>query len=149
MSPMDGRMRWLAKLDDRPFSISRILSSGIWPALPLTGYWLMPTGVLETPDRAFPVVTRFAVWTTAGIVAWSGALLLAAAGRLYRGACFGLAGWLVVLVSLIALIRSGELAVSLGTSWTAWDGILAAGLLLAACLYLGFPRETILEGGDM
>src|SRR3954454_20173162 len=98
MSPMDGRMRWLAKLDEPPFSISRILSSGIWPALPLTGYWLFPMDVLETRDRPLPVFTRFALWTTAGIVAWSGTLLLAAACRLYRGACFGLAGWLVVLV---------------------------------------------------
>jgi hypothetical protein len=73
------------------------------------------------------MVTRFALWTTAGIVVWSGGLLLAAAGRCYRGAFFGLAGWVVVLVSLIAFIRTGDFETSPGATWTAWDGVLAAG----------------------
>lgn len=142
-------MSWIAKLENSSFTISRILSCGIWPALPLTGYWLMPSDVLETPDSPFPEVTRFALWTTAGIVVWSGGLLLAAAARVYRGSYFGLLGWAVVLASLIALIWSGDLTFSPSPTWITWDGVLAAGLLLAAVLYLGFPRETILEGGDM
>ena len=55
----------------------------------------------------------------------------------------------MVLVSLIALVRSGDLTVSADTAWTAWNGVLAACLVLAAGLYLGFPRESILEGNDM
>ena len=82
---MIGLMRWFAKVYKPSFPISRIMSCGIWPALPLTGYWLMPPNLLQTPDSPFPVVTLFALWTMAGIVVWSGGLLSAAAARVYRG----------------------------------------------------------------
>src|SRR5262245_34940408 len=93
----------LSQLGTSSSPVPRILSGWIWPALPLTVYWFMPSDVLEAPDRSFPLVTRFALWTTAGIVVWSGGMLLAAVGRVYRSAWFGLVGWAVVLVSLMAL----------------------------------------------
>lgn len=140
---------WVSKLISSSCLLSRILSCGIWPALPLTGYWLLTPDWFEAPGSPLPGVTRFALRTTAGIVVWSGALLLAAAGRFYRGAWFGLAGWAVVLVSLIPLSGSGAFAVFPGTPWTVWDRVLAAGLLLAGGLYLGFPRENLVGGCDM
>jgi glycosyltransferase involved in cell wall biosynthesis len=76
-------------------------------------------------------------------------LLPAAIVRRYRGDRFGLAGWAVSLVSLVALGRTPDLGITFANSWTVWDGVLAAGLLLAVALYLGFPGETVLEGGDM
>src|SRR5262249_53332302 len=103
---MIGLMRGRAKVYKLAFLFSRILNCGIWPALPLTGYWLMPSDLLQAPDSPFPLVTLFSLWTMSGIVVWSGGLLSAAAARVYRGDYFGLAGWAVVIVSLIALVRS-------------------------------------------
>ncbi len=125
----------------RSFPLSRLLSCGVWPALPLTGHRLLPPDFLDT----CPLVTAFALWTLAGVVVWSVPLLAAAALRVYRPAFFGLAGWAVVAVCLLA---PGSPTLP-AAPWTTWDAVLAAGLTLAAVLYLGFPRETALEGNDM
>lgn len=125
----------------RSFPLSRLLCGGIWPALPLTGYRLLPPDLLDT----CPLVTAFALWALAGVVVWSVPLLAAAALRVYRPAVFGLVGWAVIAVCLFAPGFPSLPAVS----WTTWDVVLAAGLGFAAVLYLGFPRETSLDGTDM
>jgi hypothetical protein len=128
---------------------ARILSAGIWPALPLTGYWLLPADVEGHRGGTFPALTSLAIYTVAGIVVWSGGMLAAAAARIYRGTYFGLAGWVVVLVSVLAASSSGGLALSAAPSWSIWEWILAGGLVLAAVLYLGYPNESIIEANDM
>jgi hypothetical protein len=130
-------------------TVSRIVSCGIWPALPLTGYWLVPSGSLrggETPSSALGL---FALWTMAGIILWSICLLSTAAARVYRSTYFGLAGWVVSVASLAALAGADRLVFPAVGSCTAWDWALFACLALAALLYLGFPRETLLEANDM
>jgi hypothetical protein len=130
-------------------SLAGFISGGIWPALPLTGYWLLPPDLRQTADGPIAAVTAFALWTVTGIVVWSGGLLAAAAAHVYRGTYFGLAGWAVVLVNLVVLLRCGGLAVSVGPTGSVWDWVLIAGLVLAAGLYLGFPHESIGEANDM
>jgi hypothetical protein len=129
--------------------ISRIMSSGVWPALPLTGYWLLRSEGLYVADAPLPLITLFAIWSLTGIVVWSGLLLSTAAARCYRGDFLGLAGWLVVSISLVAVFQSGPVQFSLANTWTTWDFVLTIGLCLAGGLYLGFPRECILTGNDM
>ena len=141
--------RWFSNIDDPALPVSRIMSSGIWPALPLTGYWLLPVDSLHLSDSSFHVFTLFVLWTMVGIVVWSMGLLSSAAACKYRSKYFGLAGWTLVLLSLIELVRSNDLPASAPTAWTIWDVVMVGGLVSAGSLYLGFPRESILEGNDM
>jgi hypothetical protein len=94
------------------------------------------------------MVTACALWTVAGIVVWSGGLLVTAAARVYWAGYFGLAGWVVVVASLVVFGRSGGPAVTLALAGSVWDWVLIAGLMVAAGLYLGFPHDSIGAADD-
>ncbi len=122
----------------RPTRWVAIASCGIWPALPLTGYWLLyrPALALGPP---LPVVTAFALCAAAGVAAWSPAMLAAAIAGIFRPAVIGIAGWITTAVSMVCLGWHGGMAGPLTMTLGPWDALLLAVLLIAAWLYLGFP----------
>src|SRR5262249_41792345 len=81
----------------------RVASWGLWPALPLTGYWLVPFGGHDPGTTPLAPITWFALLTAVGMIVWSVVLLVAALARIYRPACLGLAGWALTLGSLAYL----------------------------------------------
>ncbi len=130
-------------------AISQFLSCGIWPAVPLTGYWLLPPRHLLVSSGSVPPFTPFSIWVMVGLMVWSVGMILAAAARVYRANYFGLAGWVVVLASLVAFLNRGAFVACPTIIWTLWDVTFLAGMGLAGLLYLGFPRESIAEVSDM
>lgn len=174
--------------------LSMLAAAGVWPALPLTGYWMLGRR-LRMVGESVPLVTATALATVAGFCVWSPILLGAAVAGVYRGDVLGLLGWGVTLFSVPAALRSprharptaGSIATptglavaqqsharrldrrnrqaanpaprnqpavvsaksnALSSSSAIWEWLLAAGLLLAAALYLGFPAESIYGGRD-
>jgi hypothetical protein len=127
---------------------SAIAAAGIWPALPLTGYWLLVRPQRRIWAGRLPWLTSLALMTVAGMAIWSGFLLSAAVARVYRPEYFGLAGWGVTLLSLAWLPREWGRPSHAFPRFSVWDGLLLAGLGLAAWFYLRYPTESILCGAD-
>ena len=129
--------------------LSGIMAFGIWPALPLCGYWLYVHGNPPLRTSSLSVVTLLALLISIGITLFSGPMLLSAALHLYRAEVFGLIGWTITLLSVWGLSRKRErFVVFKGIRVRGWNLILVLGLIVAALLYLGFPAETILGGRD-
>lgn len=125
--------------------ISAIASFGIWPALPLTGFWLIECTRQELRAR-LPFFTVVSLACVLGIVTWSPVLLTLAMAGIFRPEYVGLAGW---LVSLVAITRLRKVFISrISSTLCAWDYLLALGMVAAALLYLGFPTESIVGGWD-
>jgi hypothetical protein len=127
--------------------LSGIAAGGLWPALPATGYWVLGLRLRGTASPPFPFVTSAALMTAAGMALWSVALLAAAIAGVYRPEVFGLAGWLLTGGSLIALARRRrrwDPAPRSGEVSSPWSCVLAAGLVVTAGFYLGFPTESFL-----
>ena len=82
-----------------------IVTFGIWPALPLTGYFLFSRYKLETGISSLPKITSFSLMTVVGIVLWSVFLLAAAILGIYRAGYFGLVGWIVTISVSIWLYK--------------------------------------------
>jgi hypothetical protein len=80
--------------------VLKILSAGVWPALPLTGYWLFFRYKNAPGEPPLPAVTLFSLMTLTGIVVWSLPMLAAAAAGVFKPEFFGLLGWIVVLFSI-------------------------------------------------
>ena len=125
-----------------------IISFGIWPALPLTGYWLFFQSSRESGIDSVPRITSFSLMTVVGIVLWSIVLLSSAMAGIYRAGYFGLAGWFVTLFTLRELFIKKHFFIQESLRFSRWDWVLAAGFVLTACLYLGFPTESIFLGRD-
>jgi hypothetical protein len=128
--------------------LSAIISSGIWPALPLTGYLISSRTKYGSAIRSLPVITSFSLMTTSGIAIWSFPMLLTAMIGIYRAEYFGLAGWFLSILSLLILGQRRLVNTMSNMKFSKWDWVLAAGLILAAVLYLGFPNESIIINAD-
>lgn len=128
--------------------VSAIAAFGIWPAVPLTGYWLFRRFNPGIGAGSYPTIVGFSVMTAVGLAAWSVPLLLAAVVRSYRADVFGALGWLVVIFAAAVLLRHRHDYKFARLRLDAGDWALAACLILAAVLYLGFPTETVLGGRD-
>jgi hypothetical protein len=132
--------------------LSAVASGGIWPALPWTGYWLWWRRWRADERSRLPGLTRLALMTVAGIAVWSVGLLGTAMAGVYHPEWWGAAGWVVTLASLIEWRKTATAGFGRGSwrgaTWSAWDGALAVGLILAAVLYLGYPTDTIANGTD-
>jgi hypothetical protein len=132
----------------RPTFWSAIASCGIWPALPLTGYWLLYRVALA-PETELPGVTAFALCAAAGMAAWSPVMLAAAIAGIGRPAVIGMAGWITTAVSIACLGWHAGMAGPLTMALGPWDAVLLGVLLIAAWLYLGFPTECLLYENDI
>ena len=132
----------------RPAGWAAIASCGIWPALPLTGYWLLYRALLA-PGTQLHAVTAFALCAAAGVAAWSPALLGAAVAGIYRPAVIGVAGWITTAASIACIGCGAGMAGPLTIASSPWDTVFLGGLLIAAWLYLGFPTECILCENDI
>lgn len=116
---------------------------GLWSALPVTGYWLFLRRHYASGIAPYPAITAVALATTVGILVWSVPLLLSAIAGLYSPAAIGLLGWAVTLAGGIGLYRESSPRPPARRRPDVWDGVLAAGLAVAAVLYLGFPTDSI------
>jgi len=129
--------------------LSKLAAFGVWPAVPLTGYWLFARAIRVSGSTAFPVVTSLGLMSVAGVTVWSVPMLASAVAGVYRADYFGLLGWAVTLCTLVALFRTRRKGWRQERlSLTAWDWTLAAGLMVVGALYLGFPQDSILGGRD-
>lgn len=129
-------------------NVSQAVSLGIWPALPLTGYWAFYRFWRTTETKPCPAIASAALTATAGIAIWSFPLLAAAIVGIYSSEYFGGIGWFVTLVSMLVLLKRHGPMNRRRTKLDAWDGILGFGLLTAASLYFAFPTEILSADHD-
>lgn len=135
-------------------AVSQVAAFGLWLALPITGYWLYARRVGQPVDTTPPAkwsdspVGSFSLQTAIGIAVWSVPILLLAEAGVYNAAVVGLVGWLVTIAGAVMLWGRRDRLRSMHPSFTWWDGLLLAGLTLAAVLYLGWPSENILPEHD-
>jgi hypothetical protein len=127
---------------------SAIISSGIWPALPLTGYLLSRRPNYELVLKSLPNITFFSLMTASGIAIWSFPLVISAMLGIYRAEYFGFAGWIFSLLALMILGKKGLFPSPSKIKFSRWDWVLTAVLMLAALLYFGFPNESIVINAD-
>lgn len=127
--------------------LSMTAAGGVWPALPLTGYWLFTRHNIKPEVQFVPLISSCALITAAGITLWSLPMLTVAIVGFYRAEYFGLLGWVVTGVSLWSLFKQHS-RFTLNFKFTFCDWVLAVGLIVASVLYLGFPTESILGGRD-
>jgi hypothetical protein len=128
--------------------VPAIAACGIWPALPSTGFWLFMRPQRCAGTGLFTPLTSLALMTVAGLAVWSGLLLPAAIAGVYRPEWFGVAGWVVTLLTLARLPWQSAWLSLPGRKDFIWDGVLLAGLAFTAWLYLRYPNESIFCGAD-
>lgn len=126
----------------------KIIAFGIWPALPLTGYLILPSLIRESKITSLPKFTSFSLITVAGIAFWSVFLLASAVLGVYRADYFGFAGWLITLFASIWLFKNRAVFKQVILKLSNWDILLLLGLSFAIYLYLVFPSENIWCGRD-
>lgn len=124
-----------------------LLSCGIWPALPLTGYWVLAR--LRSPGcRPWPPSTHFALATALGLALWSLPLLITLILGIYKGMYLGLAGWVVTVVAAYRLVRTPRIRPKAVKKPSMAHMVLGVGLAVAAVLYLGYSAERMLGERD-
>lgn len=124
-------------------------SLGLWPALPVTGLWILHTLNLKSPPAERTPLVGGAMATLLGIVAWSPLLLVSAILGVYSPAVFGTLGWLVVGTGLgLRVWRAGVPSLPRKDAWSRWDIAAAALLALVCLLYSAFPNDTFRGGRD-
>jgi hypothetical protein len=132
--------------------LSMVTSGGVWPALPWTGYWLWWRPWRSHRESNLPVFTNLALMTVAGMAVWSVGMFGAAMAGVYRPACFGAVGWVVTLASVAWWVGHAKTTLSFRElhfhRWSVSNGILAAGLLLAAWFYVRYPTDSMVTGAD-
>jgi hypothetical protein len=124
-----------------------IAAFGVWPALFVTGAWLLRQRRQATKDP-FPAITTIALWWGAGMVVWSGVLLVVAAVGLYRGEYLGVVGWAVVL---LALMKQRAWRWNFSLAWqrlSIWEYVLVIGVVFSTAMNLYFATESIVGGRD-
>jgi hypothetical protein len=122
-----------------------VVAAGVWPALPVTGGWLLRRYRRRHDGLSFPAGICLDI--AAGLVAWSLPLLGLALAGVFRPEYHGAAGWVVTLVGVLRPGRAAAPASRPLGDWL-WDVILATGLLGAGGCYFAFPTESILGGAD-
>ncbi len=133
--------------------MSGLASSGVWLALPVTGYWALRASLqrseLQQLLARLPAPVFLALAIAAGIMLWSLPILLAAELGIYHPAGLGLAGWIVTAAGSMAYLKTRQrVARPSKQGSSGWDWLLAAGLAFAAIQYFGFPTESILGSID-
>jgi len=128
--------------------LTSLIAFGVWPALPLTGHYLLTRTYRRSGPPPFPLGTWFALTSAVGIAVWSVPMLVSAQFGVYRGAYFGVLGWGIVMFGLKALPRRREGPFPSWASLGLWDWVLVVGLLVAAILYLGFPHDSATNPAD-
>ena len=122
---------------------------GIWPVLPLLGYWVYVRFRRPLQTGSLPPATLVALMSVTGIAVFSLPMLLSAVLNLYKAEYFGLIGWLVTILSLRRLFgKIKVLPVSKRIRVAGWNLAFMIGLIVAAVLYLAFPTDSILGGRD-
>lgn len=125
------------------YLLSKVLTFGIWPALPLTGYLIFSLWLHESRTAFLSKITSISLMTVTGIAAWSIPLLISAMVGVYRAEYFGLLGWAITLIALIRLLRKPNLLSQISFGISKWDFLLLCGLIASAYFYLAFPSESI------
>jgi hypothetical protein len=126
---------------------ANVAAAGVWLAVPLTGHLVFQrTARLE--DASLSPITAGALMTVVGLAVWSLPLLGSAVLGVYRPAYVGLAGWAAALLGAVALRRHSPPRLARARLRGVREGVLVAGLLVAAVLYLRFPTESIYGGRD-
>lgn len=97
-----------------------IAAFGVWPALPLTGYWAFARNYRPAGISPLPLATTFALITVAGIAVWSVLLLPAAVAGVYRAGVIGLVGWAVTLFTLAWLLNWRTMLPEVRLELSAW-----------------------------
>ena len=128
--------------------LAYVLSFGIWPALPISGYFIISSIVSKSAITPFPRITFFSLISTTGIALWSIPLLVTAIGGYYRAEYFGAVGWLISIFSLLLLVKKGRISSLLTFRLSQWEWLLVIGLVLAAFFYFSFPAESIIMNRD-
>lgn len=126
---------------------SQLLSLGIWPALPVTGNWLLRWARQGGAGLLSPI-PRAALATVAGLVAWSPALVVLASFGIYRGDAAGALGWVCLVGEGLRLMRGKRPLPRFSLTKDPWDYALLAVFLGAAFLYLAFPSDCFRGGQD-
>jgi hypothetical protein len=125
------------------------MAFGIWPALPLSGYWLYVRFRRPQETNRLPKLTFLALLTVTGVALFSLPMLLSAALHSYKAEFFGLIGWVITILFLWRLSKKREVYSAIkNLRLTGWNLVLVTGLIVSAVLYLAFPSETILGGRD-
>jgi len=128
--------------------LSAFAAFGVWPALPLTGYWLFTRVYRESGSGEYPLVRSVALMAVAGTAVWSLPMLGSAMIGIYRAEIFGLLGWMVTLRALFGFLKRREISADVRLSLAGLNWTLVVGLTVAAGLYMGFPHENIYGGRD-
>lgn len=124
---------------------SALAAAGVWPAVALTGH-LAFTRTWRGDGAA--LVTSWALLAVAGLAMWSVPLLGSVVLGVYQPVYVGMAGWCITVLGSAALWRRAARRERPAGRNAMWDRVLVAGLVLAGCLYLGFPTESIYGGRD-
>jgi hypothetical protein len=127
---------------------SGVLSAGIWPALPLTGYVVYKRYKPLCGIDSFPRFSSFALMSAAGIAVWSVPMLVAAMLGAYHATYFGLIGWIITVFSLTFLYKKKQLYFLRNPGASRWDFILVAGITLVTVFNLLFPTESMVINRD-
>ena len=131
-----------------PAPFVNIISFGIWPAVPLTGNFIVNRYRLGGIIQFIPPITYFSLITATGLAFWSFFLLSSAMAGVYRADYFGLIGWFITLYFLKRNFKKWHFSFGENLRVSGWDGLFAMGLVFTAWIYIGFPAETIFLGCD-
>lgn len=125
--------------------IRAVAAFGVWPALPLTGSWLLTLlWHKEHPSAPLGEMKVFSLHFTIGIMVWSMLLVVLAVTNHYEVAWVGTLGWIVTAYRIYSLRQKKPGPKS--TTQRHWFFIFLLGL--AAVAYLGFPTESIYVDRD-
>ncbi len=131
-------------------ALSVVASAGLWPAVPVTGWWILRrTGSLSA-ITTWPWITRVSFVCAVGISLWSLPMMLLGLMGHYSPVAMGLAGW--AIAGLLSTILLSELRDRLGIALS-WHSIMseavpAIAIIALSLLYVLFPIESIRGGGD-
>lgn len=127
---------------------SSLAAFGLWPALPLTGYWLLVRRLRQSGRAPCTAIASLALAFVAGLAVWSLPMLGAVLLGVYRPALVGTLGWAVTALALLGLWRRREELAPRRPSLSGWEWVLGVGFAAAAVLYLGFPTENLAANHD-
>lgn len=129
-----------------------LAATGVWPAVPLTGYLLVGRAAGRSGWLPFPLISSVALLAAAGLAVWSLPLLGSAVAGVYCAPCLGVVGWGLTFFGSASMWRERHALRAFlrehRNTRSAWDQVLVVGVLAAAALYLSFPTESIYGGRD-
>ncbi|MCM8804333.1 MAG: glycosyltransferase family 39 protein [Candidatus Omnitrophica bacterium] len=125
--------------------LMKFLTFGIWPALPLSGYFILNyyLQAIINSNQLIRSISFISLVTAIGIIIWSIPMLISAVTGIFQAKFFGALGWFITFICLIKIFKSKDWFRRLKFKICKWDLILIIGLIFAAYLYLVFPSENI------